>query len=84
MYAIAVPFESTNYVLLRAFYSLKNTTWPAISSAVSCAFAVGCGYATVGTIGAYSLVLAYVIAQVSQTLFLSLTLRRELHRMRIS
>jgi putative peptidoglycan lipid II flippase len=82
VYAIAVPFESTNYVLLRAFYSLKNTASPAISSVVSCVFAVGCGYATIGYIGAYSLVLSYVVAQVSQTLFLSLTLRRTLQRMR--
>ncbi len=74
IYAIAVPFESTNHILLRAFYSVKNTSWPAISSVVSCAIAVTAGSIAVASIGVYALAIAYVVAQVSQTLLLGVRL----------
>ncbi len=74
IYSIAVPFESTNHIFLRSFYSLKNTLWPAISSVVSCTIAVTAGYLLVGSAGVYALAIAYVIAQVSQTLCLGTTL----------
>ncbi len=76
IYAIAVPFESTNHIVLRTFYSLKNTFWPAVSSAVSCVVAVTAGTLLVPVSGVYALACAYVIAQISQTILLSLSFRR--------
>lgn len=75
IYAVAVPFESTNHIVLRSFYSLKNTFWPAVSSAVSCVVAVTAGTLLIPTSGVYALACAYVIAQVSQTVLLSFSFR---------
>ncbi|HRH93664.1 MAG TPA: lipid II flippase MurJ, partial [Candidatus Peribacteria bacterium] len=70
IYAIAVPFESTNHILLRAFYSLKNTLWPAVSSVVSCTMAVATGYLLLDSLGLYALAVAYIVAQIAQAIFL--------------
>lgn len=84
IYSIAVPFESTNHILLRSFYSLKNTGWPALSSALTCCIAIATAYALVGSLGVYALATAYVVAQVAQATFLGLLLttlmRRKLRR----
>lgn len=71
IYAVAVPFESTNHIILRSFYALKNTGWPALTSAVSCIAAVTVGTLLVPSVGVYALAIAYVTAQVSQTILLS-------------
>lgn len=76
IYTIAVPFESTNHIILRTFYSLKNTLWPAISSACSCLIAVTAGTLLIPIYGVYALACAYVIAQVSQTVLLSISFRQ--------
>lgn len=70
IYAVAVPFESTNHIILRAFYAFKNTMIPALSSVVSCFIAVTTGTMLVQVIGVLGLAVAYVVAQVFQTVFL--------------
>lgn len=70
IYAVAVPFESTNHIILRTFYALKNTGWPALSSVVSGAAAVTAGTLLLPSLGIYALAVAYVTGQVCQTLFL--------------
>ncbi len=74
IYSMAVPFESTNHIILRSFYALKNTLWPAISSAVSCAFAVAAGTLLLPSLGVYALAVAYITAQAAQTIFLGTSL----------
>lgn len=74
VYSIAVPFESTNHILLRSFYSLKNTGWPALSSVVSCGIAITTSSLLLGSLGVFALAIAYVVAQMSQALFLGLVL----------
>ncbi len=76
IYALAVPFESTNHIILRSFYALKNTGWPALTSAVSCFAAVTAGTLLVPSLGVYALAVAYVTAQACQTVFLSFAFRR--------
>ncbi len=80
IYCVAIPFESTNHIILRSFYALKNTLWPAISSVLSCAIAVTCGSILLPSLGLYALAVAYVIAQVVQTMFLGLSLTMILRR----
>jgi peptidoglycan biosynthesis protein MviN/MurJ (putative lipid II flippase) len=80
IYAIAVPFESANHVILRSFYSLKNTGWPALSSALSCASAVATGTLLLASYGIFALAWAYVVGQVSQTVLLSLSFAMHQHR----
>ncbi len=70
IYACAVPFESTNHIILRTFYALKNTGWPALGSALSGTAAVTVGFVLLPTLGIYALAVAYVTGQLCQTLFL--------------
>ncbi|MBP9773562.1 MAG: hypothetical protein KBD00_02945 [Candidatus Peribacteraceae bacterium] len=74
IYAIAVPFEGVNHILLRAFYSMKNTLTPAITTALSAACGISAGYLLVSTYGIYALAIAYIVTQSMQTLFLSVGL----------
>lgn len=76
IYAVAVPFESLNHIILRSFYSLKNTGWPAVTSVVSCIVAVGVGTLLLPTLGLYALAVAFVSGQVAQTILLSMALRK--------
>ncbi len=76
IYAFAVPFESTNHIILRTFYALKNTGWPALSSIVSGAAAVTAGTLLLPSLGIYALAVAYVTGQVCQTIFLGSALVR--------
>lgn len=74
IYCLAVPFESSNHIILRSFYALKNTGLPALSSALSCLLAVTTGTLLLTTLGVYALAVAYVVGQVSQTVFLGTAL----------
>ena len=74
IYCFAIPFESTNHIILRTFYALKNTLWPAISSIVSCFIAIKTGTMLLPEYGIFALAIAYVAAQVAQTLFLGSSL----------
>lgn len=74
IYSLAVPFDSTNHIMLRTFYALKNTVWPAASSVVSGATAVIAGTLLLPTLGIYALAWAYVLGQAMQTLFLTIAL----------
>ena len=71
IYALAVPFESVNHILLRAFYSMKNTLIPALTTALSAACGITSGYLLVHSYGIYALAIAYIVTQMMQTLFLS-------------
>ncbi len=74
IYALAVPFESTNHILLRSFYALKNTGWPAVSSVISGTAAVSTGAVLLPSFGMYALAIAYVTGQFCQTIFLGIAL----------
>ena len=76
IYALAVPFESTNHIILRTFYALKNTGWPALSSVASGAAAVTTGTVLLPSLGIYALAVAYVTGQACQTVFLGTALRK--------
>ncbi len=80
IYAIAVPFESINHLLLRTFYSLKNTLFPALSSVISCLTAIYVGYIFIPSQGLIALAVAYCVAQVCQTLFLGVSVLYDLRK----
>lgn len=84
IYALAVPFESTNHIMLRSFYSLKNTGWPALSSVMSCVVAVTTGTYFLDSLGVYALAVAYVTAQICQTIFLGSFLAIAIRRVPIT
>lgn len=80
IYCIAVPFESINHIILRTFYSMKNTGTPALSTGISSGIAIIAGTLLVPRYGVYALGVAYVIAQVCQTLLLGSTLSLKLRK----
>ena len=80
LYCLAIPFESTNHILLRSFYALKNTTWPAVSSSCSALSAILSAALLLPSLGLYALAVGYVLGQVTQTLLLGFALRPRLTR----
>lgn len=76
VYSISIPFESINHLLLRAFYALKNTTVPAITSVVSTVIAISSGYLLVNGLGIIALPVAYTVGQIMQCVQLAVQLRR--------
>ncbi len=84
IYAIAIPFESINHSLLRSFYSLKNTGWPAITSVVSVICGIGSAYLAIDALGIYALAIGYIAAQIAQTICLTIALRQTTNRLTIT
>lgn len=82
IYALAIPFESTNHIILRTFYALKNTGWPALSSVASGAAAVTTGTILLPSLGIYALAVAYVTGQICQTICLGTALTGLMHKRR--
>ncbi len=76
VYAISIPFESITHLLLRAFYSLKNTGVPAFTSVVSALAAIIAGYTLVPTLGVYALAIGYCVGQIVQLVLLAVILPR--------
>lgn len=84
IYAIAVPFESVNHIVLRTYYSMKNTGIPALSTGISSGIAIIIGTLLVTHYGVYALAVAYVIAQMSQTILLGSALIWKLRPLPVS
>lgn len=74
LYAISIPFESINHLLLRSFYALKHTLTPAILSVVNGLVAVAVAWYFAKIIGVYALALGFTVGQVVQLIGLSLLL----------
>ncbi|MDA0376182.1 MAG: MATE family efflux transporter [bacterium] len=75
-YAISIPFESINHLLLRAFYATKHTTTPAIFSVLNGASAITAAWYLAPTYGVYSLAIGFAIGQGIQLVGLSVMLPR--------
>jgi peptidoglycan biosynthesis protein MviN/MurJ (putative lipid II flippase) len=84
IYSISIPFESINHLLLRAFYALKNTTVPALTSVVSTAAALASAYLLVDDLHLYALPVGYTVGQIVQSLQLWLQLRTTVKAQRMS
>ena len=80
LYAISIPFESSAHLLLRSFYSLKNTVIPAASGVLSGLLAVAIGWWLVPSYGIFSLPLGYTIGQVAQALILGILLYKRISK----
>lgn len=74
LYAVSIPFESTNHLLLRSFYSLKNTVYPAIFSVLNGLVAVIVAWHFSKSIGVYALALGFTIGQIVQLIGLGVLL----------
>lgn len=79
-YAISIPFESINHLLLRAFYATKHTITPAIFSVINGASAITAAWYLAPQFGIYSLAIAFTIGQGIQLVGLSLMLPRRVEK----
>jgi len=77
LYAIATPFESINHLLLRAYYSMKNTKTPAMVSMMGTIVAVSVAAFFSRTVGVYGIAIGFVIGQVVQAVGLGLLLKKQ-------
>jgi peptidoglycan biosynthesis protein MviN/MurJ (putative lipid II flippase) len=74
LYAVSIPFESVNHLLLRSFYALKRTVAPAVFSVVNGAVAILVAWFASPVYGVYALALGFTAGQIVQLLGLSLLL----------
>lgn len=75
LYALSIPFESLNHLLLRAFYALKETRVPAIFSVLNGVTAIWLAWYLSPYYGIYSLGIAFSAGQIIQLVGLSVCLR---------
>jgi len=73
-YAISIPFESVNHLLLRSFYSLKQTALPAIFSVINGAVAITFAWYFASSYGVYAIAIGFTIGQIVQLVGLSVLL----------
>lgn len=73
-YAISIPFESINHLLLRAFYATKHTVTPAIFSVINGFTAIAVAWFLAPTLGVYSLAVAFTCGQIVQLVGLAILL----------
>ncbi|MFH1670941.1 MAG: lipid II flippase MurJ [Patescibacteria group bacterium] len=82
LYAISIPFESINHLLLRSFYALKHTVTPAILSVMNGIIAIAVAWYLSPKYGVYSLALGFMVGQVVEMVGLGLLLPRRVRRLR--
>lgn len=68
LYAISIPFESLNHLLLRSYYSAKHTLTPAIFSVANGAIAISSAWLLSYSFGIYALPLGFTIGQCVQSI----------------
>jgi putative peptidoglycan lipid II flippase len=81
LYALSVPFESAAHLLLRSFYSLKDTVIPAILAVVSGLGAIAIAFLFASRYGVLSLPLGYTIGQAGETMILGFLLMRKISKL---
>lgn len=77
-YAISIPFESVNHLLLRGFYATKNTLTPAVVMVLSGMIAIGSAWWLLPTAGIQSLGIGYAAGSVATTILLAILLPQRL------
>lgn len=80
IYAISIPFESMNHLLLRAYYATKQTMTPAIFSFVNGVIAIATSWYFLDQLGVYSLALGFTVGQIAQLIGLAILLPRRVQK----
>lgn len=81
LYALSIPFESLNHLLLRAVYATKHTTVPAVLSVLNGGLAIACAWIFAPLYGVYALAGGFLLGQGVELLFLSVFLRWRTQRL---
>lgn len=80
LYALSIPFESGNHLLLRAYYAAKDSLWPAMTAVGNGAVAILLLWTLTPSLGILALPLGFLFGQGVQSLLLSLRLRARIGR----
>lgn len=75
-YALSIPFESLNHLLLRSFYALHRTATPAVWSVLNGTIAIAVSWMLLDRFGVYALALGFTAGQIAQMIGLGITLPR--------
>jgi len=75
-YAVSIPFESLNHLLLRSFYALHRTATPAVFSVLNGFIAIAITWAFVPRFGVYALAVGFTVGQIVQLIGLGVMLPR--------
>lgn len=79
-YAISIPFESVNHLLLRAFYATRHTITPAIFSVGNGLLAIVVSWALAPKVGVLAIPIGFTAGQVVQMIGLGLLLPRRVNK----
>ncbi|MBI3331599.1 hypothetical protein HYZ99_01420 [Candidatus Peregrinibacteria bacterium] len=82
LYALSIPFESINHLLLRAYYSLKDTMIPAFFNVLNGVVAITLSWMLLDRFGIYSLALGFTAGQIAQMIGLWVLLPRKVRALR--
>jgi len=74
LYAISIPFESLNHLLLRSYYALHKTATPAIMNVINGTVAIALAWILVPKYGVYALGLSFTAGQIVQAAGLAIML----------
>ncbi|MFH1769628.1 MAG: murein biosynthesis integral membrane protein MurJ [Parcubacteria group bacterium] len=80
IFTLAIPTESVNQLLARAFYSLQNSVTPVVIGIIGLIIAIGTGYIFSRTMGVNGLILGFFIGSVIKVLLLSILLKKEIRQ----
>ncbi len=75
-YAISIPFESVNHLLLRSYYALHRTATPAVFSVLNGTMAILVSWYFLPSLGVYSLAVGFAGGQIVQLVGLGVMLPR--------
>ncbi len=82
LYALSIPLESLNHLLLRAYYALKDTLLPAMITVLGGIVAIVVAWYLSQSWGIYALAMGYAAGQAVQTGGLGLLLTPRLKRLK--
>jgi len=80
LYAVSIPFESLNHLLLRSYYALHKTATPAIMNVVNGTVAIILAWILVPKYGVYALGLSFTAGQIAQAAGLAIMLPAKMKR----
>ncbi len=80
LYAISIPFESLNHLLLRSYYALHSTAIPAVMNVLNGTVAIALSWMLAPRYGVFALAIAFSVGQLLQAGGLGLLLPWRLKR----
>jgi len=80
-YAVGLGFYVTNRILTPAFYAMRDTATPVLTSSLSVALNIAACLVLMGPLGAMGLALATAVASCGNSIALCLALRRRIGRL---